>query len=115
MSSFEHYLGLAGYLIETIGVATIIIGFVVSAFWFLGRLTHIEALEAYRRLRRDLGRSIMLGLEFLVAGDIIRTIVVEQTLNSAATLAIIVAIRIVLSLTLEVEVEGRWPWQREKA
>ena len=112
MSWFEHYLGTAGYVIETIGVITIIIGFVLSGTWFVGRLRRMEALEAYRTLRRDLGRSIMLGLEFLVAGDIIRTIVIEQTLNSAATLAVIVAIRIVLSLTLEVEVEGRWPWQR---
>jgi uncharacterized membrane protein len=114
MSSFQTYLGMAGYAIEMVGVVTIIAGFLLSAAWFVGRLRRIDPLEAYRSLRRDLGRSIMLGLEFLVAGDIIRTIVIEQTLNSAATLAVIVAIRIVLSLTLEVEVEGRWPWQREK-
>ena len=114
MSSFQTYLGMAGYAIETVGVIIIIVGFLLSAAWFVGRLRHIDPLEAYRSLRQDLGRSIMLGLEFLVAGDIIRTIVIEQTLNSAATLAVIVLIRIVLSLTLEVEVEGRWPWQREK-
>jgi len=113
MSPFEHYLGMAGYAIEVIGVLTIITGFMLSAVWFVARLSRIESLEAYRRLRRDLGRSILLGLEFLVAGDIIRTIVVEQTLESAATLAIIVIIRIVLSLTLEFEVAGRLPWQRE--
>ncbi|MFW6077246.1 MAG: DUF1622 domain-containing protein [Hyphomicrobiales bacterium] len=115
MSPLETYLGMAGYVIETVGVVVIIFGSILSAIWFTSRLRHIEALEAYRRFRQDLGRSIMLGLEFLIAGDIIRTIIIEQTLNSAATLAIIVAIRIVLSLTLEFEVEGRWPWQREKS
>lgn len=113
MSPFEHYLGMAGYVIEMIGVVTIIAGFILSAIWFTARLNRIESLDAYRRLRQDLGRSIMLGLEFLVAGDIIRTIVIEQTLDSAATLAIIVMIRIVLSLTLEFEVEGRLPWTRQ--
>ena len=114
MSTLQNFLGMVGTIIETIGVVSIIIGFIISAIWFVDRLRRIEALEAYRSLRRDLGRSIMLGLEFLVAGDIIRTIVIEQTLNSAATLAVIVAIRIVLSLTLEYEVEGRTPWQRDK-
>jgi uncharacterized membrane protein len=115
MSTLQTYLGMAGYVIEAIGVLCIIVGFILSAIWFVGRLRQIEAIEAYHSLRRDLGRSIMLGLEFLVAGDIIRTIVIDQTLNSAATLAIIVAIRIILSLTLEVEVEGRWPWQSDKS
>ena len=113
MSTLVTYLGTAGTIIETIGVLVIIIGFVVSALWFVGRLRRVEALEAYHCLRRDLGHSIKLGLEFLIAGDIIRTIVIEQTLDSAATLAVIVAIRIVLSLTLEYEVEGRTPWPRK--
>jgi uncharacterized membrane protein len=113
--SLLEYLGMAGYAIETIGVITIIVGFVLSAAWFFGRLRSSTSLEAYQRFRQDLGRSIMLGLEFLIAGDIIRTIVIEQTLISAATLAVIVAIRVVLSLTLEIEVEGRWPWQRREA
>ncbi len=113
MSTLETYLGMAGTIIEMIGVIVIIIGFIISALWFVGRLGRVEALEAYNCLRRDLGHSIMLGLEFLIAGDIIRTIIIEQTLNSAATLAVIVAIRIILSLTLEYEVEGRTPWRRE--
>ena len=114
MSTLENYLGVAGQAIETIGVIVIIFGFILSAFWFAGRLRHFEWLEAFSRFRQDLGRSIMLGLEFLVAGDIIRTIIIEQTLDSAATLAVIVVIRILLSLTLEYEVGGRTPWQRDK-
>ena len=57
----------------------------------------------------------MLGLEFLVAGDIIRTVVVAPTLENVAVLAIIVLIRTVLSMALQVEIEGRWPWQRHGA
>lgn len=112
MSSLQSVLGLAGYAIEAIGVATIIVGFVLAAVWFASRLLRDDSLDAYRQLRRDLGRSILLGLEFLVAGDIIRTVTVEQTLSGAAALAVIVLIRVTLSLTLEVEIEGRWPWQQ---
>ncbi|HUE44906.1 MAG TPA: DUF1622 domain-containing protein [Aestuariivirgaceae bacterium] len=114
MSTLQNYLGWAGTIIETIGVLVIIIGFIVSTAWYVTRLRSGTSLDSYRRYRQDLGHSIMLGLEFLIAGDIIRTIVIEQTLDSAATLAVIVAIRIILSLTLEYEVEGRTPWQRDK-
>jgi uncharacterized membrane protein len=113
MSTLQSYLGMAGTIIEMIGVIVIIIGFIVSTAWYVTRLRR-GTLDSYQRYRQDLGHSIMLGLEFLIAGDIIRTIVIEQTLNSAATLAVIVAIRIILSLTLEYEVEGRTPWQRDK-
>ena len=115
MSNLESYLGTAGQIIETIGVVCIIAGFILSTAWFVARLRQGSAMDAYDGYRKDLGRSIMLGLEFLIAGDIIRTIIVEQTLNSAATLAVIVAIRIVLSLSLEYELEDRTPWKREKS
>ncbi len=68
--------------------------------------------ERYRRFRHDLGRVILLGLEILVAADIIRTVAVSPSVESASSLAIIVAIRIALSFSLEVELEGRWPWRR---
>jgi uncharacterized membrane protein len=115
MPTIVTYLGIAGIVIETLGVLVIILGFILSTAWYVTRLRHGTSLESYQRYRQDLGRSIMLGLEFLIAGDIIRTIVIEQTLNSAATLAVIVAIRIILSLTLEYEVEGRTPWQSDKS
>jgi uncharacterized membrane protein len=62
--------------------------------------------------RQDLGRAILLGLEFLIAGDIIRTVVVAPTLENVMILALIVVIRTFLSMALQLEVEGRWPWQR---
>jgi uncharacterized membrane protein len=68
--------------------------------------------EAYECFRADLGRGILLGLEFLVAGDIIGTVAVAPTFESLGVLAVIVLIRTFLSFSLEVEIEGRWPWRR---
>jgi hypothetical protein len=82
--------------------------------WFVGRLRRLGSLDAYQKLRQDLARSIILGLEFLIAGDIIRTVIVDQTLTGAAVLALIVLIRVMLSLMLEFEIEGRWSWQRRQ-
>jgi len=66
--------------------------------------------DAYRQLRTNLGRVILLGLEVLIIADIVRTIVVDQSLQSVGVLGLIVVIRIVLSFSLEVEIEGAWPW-----
>ncbi|TFV58583.1 DUF1622 domain-containing protein [Geodermatophilus sp. DF01-2] len=71
--------------------------------------------EAYPSTRRFLGRSILLGLEILVAGDIIRTVAVTPTFTSVGVLAIIVVIRTFLSFALEVELHGRWPWMAARA
>lgn len=68
--------------------------------------------DAYHALRADLGRAILLGLELLVIADIIGTVAIEPTLKNLGVLAVIVAIRTVLSFTLELEVSGRWPWNR---
>jgi len=67
--------------------------------------------QPYRLFRQDLGRAILLGLEFLIAGDIIRTVVVAPTLENVLILGLIVLIRTFLSIALQLEVEGRWPWQ----
>ena len=66
--------------------------------------------DRYRRLRRQLGQAILLGLEVLIVGDIVRTIIVDPTVRSVGVLGMIVAIRIVLSFSLEVEIDGVWPW-----
>ncbi|MGZ4695245.1 MAG: DUF1622 domain-containing protein, partial [Acidimicrobiales bacterium] len=67
---------------------------------------------AYTDLRRNLGRAILLGLEVLIIGDIVRTIIVDPTIESVAVLGMIVVIRIVLSFALEVEIDGTWHWSR---
>lgn len=100
-------------VIELIGVVILLIG----AAWALGNfiLSLVRAkdpAQAVAAFRSSLGRSILMGLEFLVAADIINTVVIDMSLRSVATLAAIVAIRIVLSFSLEAEIEGMWPWQR---
>jgi uncharacterized membrane protein len=97
--------------VEALGVLIIVIG----AIFALGRYLHnTGASDAYRQLRSTLGRAILLGLELLVAADIINTVAIEPTLDSLAILAGIVLIRTFLSLSLEVEIDGRWPWQRDR-
>ena len=84
----------------------------IGAFGCYARDLFRRAPEGYTALRRNLGRVILLGLEVLIIGDIIRTIVVEPTLESVGVLGSIVLIRIVLSFSLEVEIDGAWPWNR---
>ena len=112
MLPLRDIFGIAGYGIEAIGVLCIIAGFALSAVWFAARLWR-AAGDAYRRFRQDLARSILLGLEFLIAGDIIRTVTVDQTLTGAAVLMLIVLIRVLLGIVLEYEIDGRWPWQHK--
>ena len=103
---------LCATAIEGIGILIILFG----GIWCLARYG-LEQLRGegedrgYAKLRERLGRAILLGLEFLVAADIIATVLIDPTLESAATLGLIVVIRTFLSWSLEVELEGRWPWQ----
>lgn len=99
-----------GVGITAIGVSAALIAFV----WRVARPAE-PPVDAYRELRRNVGRSILLGLEFLVAGDIIRTVAIAPTFTSVGILAVIVAVRTFLSFTLEVELTSRWPWQRQPA
>jgi len=110
----RHWFGIAGYALEAAGVLTIIVGALVASFWFLIRLRVTARLPAYQEFRRDIGRAIVLGLEFLIAGDIIRTVTVSPTLENIAVLAMIVLIRSFLTMMLTLEIEGRWPWQPER-
>lgn len=99
--------------VEVAGVAIIVVGAFGSLAVFLSRLARGRPKdEIVTVFRSSLGRSILLGLEFLVAADIINTVAIEPTLQSLAVLAGIVLIRTFLSFSLEVEIEGRWPWQR---
>ena len=103
-----------GKAVEVAGVVVTVIGIVVALAVFASRLIRPRPqVDAYRRARRDIGRSILFGLELLVAGDIIRTVVVSPTFTSVGVLAIVVVIRTFLSFTLELEITGRWPWQQE--
>jgi uncharacterized membrane protein len=98
--------------IEVIGIAIIVVGALAALIAFLRGLNQGDKEERVSAFRSDLGRSILLGLEFLVAADIVNTVAIEPTLDSLAVLAGIVLIRTFLSFSLEVEIEGKWPWQR---
>ncbi|MEJ3405747.1 DUF1622 domain-containing protein [Rathayibacter sp. YIM 133350] len=101
-----------GKVIDALGVAAIVVGAVVA---LVSALIRPQAgKDRYTAFRRRLGRSILLGLEFLVAADIIRTVAVTPTLESVAVLGIIVLIRTFLSFSLELEITGYWPWQKSK-
>ena len=92
----------------------IVVGSCISSVVFIRTFRNLPEGAAYKIYRRQLGRSIILGLEFLIAGDIIRTVVVADTLENVAILGLIILIRSFLSVTLHLEVEGRWPWEKEK-
>jgi uncharacterized membrane protein len=109
--TFDDVISDVVDVVEGFGVAIMIIGLIGSFGWYAHQVLARES-NRYEQLRRNLGRSILLGLEVLIIGDIIRTIVVEPTLESVAVLSVIVLIRIVLSLALEVEIDGGWPWRR---
>lgn len=112
-STFRDIAETTSRIVDGAGVLVIVLGLAYGiARWLMACSGARECADPYRRLRHDVGRGILLGLEFMVAGDIIRTVAVEPTLDSVAVLAVIVLIRTFLSTSLEVELEGRWPWQR---
>jgi len=102
---------LTSVTIEAAAVALMALGLIISTGRFLLLAARGPIETAYRRYRRELGRTLILALELLIAADIIYTIAVEQTFESLGMLAMIVLIRTFVSFTLELEVNGRWPWQ----
>ncbi len=110
---FSRLVALAAHIMEAAGVAAMVLGALFAGVMLAVR-RGLGAKEAYRRFRLNLGRAILLGLEFLVAADIIRTVSEEPTLKGVLVLGFIVIIRTFLSFTLTVELEGRWPWQPQQ-
>lgn len=99
--------------VEAVGASIMVLGgAVVLARHARGVLGGVRGTTAYERLRSDLGRVLLVGLEVLIVADIVNTIVVEATLRSVGVLGAIVAIRTVLSLSLDVEIDGALPWRR---
>jgi uncharacterized membrane protein len=103
--------------IEMLGAVIIVAGVLRVAITrgtvrFLFKLDEPGAYESYKH---QIGRSLLLGLEFLVAGDVVRTVALEPTLANVAVLGLLVLVRTFLSWSLTVEIEGRWPWQPRTA
>lgn len=108
---FQELIEFMGRAVDLAGVFAVVAGAIVATIHAAIGLARRRE-QVYERYRRFLGRSILLGLELLVAADIIRTVAITPTLTGVGVLAIIVAIRTFLSWSLELEITGRWPWQK---
>jgi uncharacterized membrane protein len=103
----------AALAIEILGALVIVAG-VLQVAITRGTVRYLFQLDkpgAFERYKHQMGRSLLLGLEFLVAGDVVRTVALEPTLTNVAVLGLLVLIRTFLSWSLAVEIDGRWPWQ----
>jgi len=109
--TYEQFTSDVAKAIEGVGGAIMVIGGLLALGNYGRSMLHPgDPRERYRRLRRQLGQAILLGLEVLIVGDIVRTIIVDPSFESVGVLGMIVLIRIVLSFSLEVEIDGAWPW-----
>jgi uncharacterized membrane protein len=97
---------------EVAGVAILAVGSVIAGIRFVLGLTGHGRAGAYERVRTDVGKAILLGLEVLIIADIVQTITIDTTLESAITLGVVVLVRTFLSFSLEIELEGVVPWRR---
>lgn len=104
VSDVVQVVEATGAAIMIVGASWALVDYAVSMVRRTGRS------DAYRELRQRMGQAILLGLEILIIGDIVRTIIVDPTIDSVTVLGLVVLIRIVLSFSLEVEIDGAWPW-----
>lgn len=113
-SSFQHTAETVAQVIDGSGIVIVVAGLLIATALF-GRGALRSEPDLVAEYRRHIGKAILLGLEFLVAADIIRTIAVSPSFRGVGVLALIVVVRTFLSFTLELEVNGRWPWQERSA
>ena len=114
MNEFKEFTTYVTYGIETFGVVIILIGCTAATARLLQALRTQRMSDLYNEYRRNIGHSILLGLEFLIAGDVIRTVIVSHTLSDVAALALMVVVRTFLSFTLTLEIEGKLPWTKDR-
>ena len=110
--TFEQGIDTAIQAFEVVGVAILVLGSVISLATYIRDLSHTSRQAAYRELRHNLGRTILLGLEVLIIADIILTVAIDKTFESAATLGLIVLVRTFLSFSIDIELDGVVPWRR---
>ena len=111
MENINLYIDYVAKIMEGIGVLTIFLGSLIAIGKFVFRFRSKNSIS-YNELRQAVGKSILLGLEILIAADIMATVVTEPSLKSVSILGLIVIIRTFLSLSLQVELEGKFPWQK---
>jgi uncharacterized membrane protein len=111
-ADFKNTVDAVSKVIDGAGVLVIVAGLLIATGGFVLALKDRDRVQlAYVLYRQHVGKAILLGLEFLVAGDIIRTVAVAPTFAGVGVLAILVVVRTFLSFTLDVELSGKWPWQ----
>ncbi len=115
MNDYTATIVLIVVVFELVGVAIIVGGCIAALVSGAMTWRREGAGAAYTTVRSTFGRSILLGLEVLVAGDIIGTVALKPTLENLGVLGLLVLIRTFLAWSLEVEIDGRWPWQRARA
>lgn len=113
IDTLTHYIDLIAKMIEVIGVLIMFFGLFLALYRAFRASGHFNN-DTYVEIRQTVGKSILLGLEVLIAADIVATVVTEPSLRSVLVLGFIVLIRTFLSLSLQVELEGRFPWQNRK-
>ncbi len=113
--NFEELMELVVRGFELGGVAILVAGSLAAFVAAAASYRRVGGRRAYEKARRNVGRAILLGLEFLTIADIVMTITVDPTLQSAAALGVIVLVRTFLSFSLEIELEGSLPWRRNAA
>ncbi len=114
MENIKSYIDIISGIVEFIGVLTIFLGALYSLIRFLIFIPKKKA-DNFSNLRQSLGKSILLGLEILIAADIMATVVLDPTIESVSILGLVVLIRTFLSMSLQVELEGKFPWQSTKS
>ena len=111
--NFDEVISAVVRIVEAAGAAIMVLGGAAAMIAAVPTALRADTRQrAYEKLRRNLGRAILLGLEVLIIADIIRTILVDPTPQSVLVLGAIVVIRVLLSFSLEVEMDGIWPWSR---
>ena len=113
---FKQAADVVGTGFQVVGIAVLVIGAILAFVMYLKALPRRrDTPTAYSDLRRDLGKAILVGLELLVAADIIRSVALDPTFATIGVLGLIVVVRTFLSWSLELEVNGRWPWQSSRS
>lgn len=110
-----HTLHWIASIVQNLGVAVIIAGVIAASVWSTQQMYRGELHGAFRSYRANLGRGILLGLEFLIAADIIGMVAIVPTFQRLGVLGLIIVIRTFLSFSLQIEIDGRLPWRRERA
>lgn len=108
---FGEIIVLVGATVESAGVLVIVLGAIVAIIGVVRRYITSQCEDLLQWFRKHLNRAMMLGLDFMVAGDIIRTVIIAHSIEDLASLGLLVVIRTILVFTIHLEVEGSWPWQ----